>query len=141
MAQKSRSRGILKSDFGVNDRPILCAKSVNRSVINGVRHSSPLYIKEICFLRIVVPWKSGYFSVMKYIGFIILMRSECNFFLQTSVSSRTIFPWITGCAINVFVFSVAQISRWNRLRTNLTFGAFLMVHSVFNVNFFGVENL
>ena len=75
MAKNSISQGPLKTDFGVNNGPILALTVSKEAYWIGLRHFVRFFIKMMGFQGAMSRWKSVYFSVMKYFEFIILTRS------------------------------------------------------------------
>ena len=65
------SKGTLKTDFGVNNQPILPLKEPKEANLMGLWHFARVFIKVT-----VGRWKLAYFSVMTF-RFKILTRSAC----------------------------------------------------------------
>ena len=92
--QNDNSQEYSNVDCGVKNRQIFALKVSKEALWTVLRHFIKNCLKTIVFQRILGRWKSGYFSVIKYFGFIILTRSVLpqprvrmrNFLIFTSVS-------------------------------------------------------
>ena len=67
VSQKLISQATLKTDFVVNNRPIVALRLSKEAYLMMLWHFVRGFIKMIVFQVIAGHWKSAYFSVMKYL--------------------------------------------------------------------------
>ena len=75
MVQFSISQETLRADFAAKNRPIFAPKMSKEALLTGLIYSLKLISKKLFFYGTLGHWRLGYFSIMKYFGFIIFMRS------------------------------------------------------------------